>query len=378
MTLNEFGKDEILLTLVWQPNAVAAVPDISSLFVCLFEPAIQLFFALLLLGSLFPDTRMLAGQPQPGHVVAAMAGCFAKEFKTLSVAELGWVLRLHRGSLGAEQDAENGWIWVMLMEMDACVTRALSFKAFVSLSKQYFAAYRRGIITFDVMRRYCASKDIRKKPKDFANEHGFYSFFVMCRSSSARPGVYYRVKTTFWRIKTLRSLKYVVDAAKGELPRRVFERNSGTDCWIEAMVWQVIRFAAMGIEKTKAVMIFFRNRIYGKRLPVSWLGSHIYTVVAAMAGILFRGTTVIWLRKFEPNTIMRRSDSVKKLNLAIPNKEAEVLLLYKDLANHCDCYSIVCFALTAAARFIDANQTVGEKVTACVPFDGCCGIDRDG
>ncbi|GKB40320.1 hypothetical protein Tco_0885262 [Tanacetum coccineum] len=60
---------------------------------------------------------------------------------------------------------------------------------------------------------------------------------------------------------------------------------------------------------------------------------------------------------------MRRSDSVKKLNLAIPNKEAEHRML---------------LLLTAAARFIDANQTVGEKVTACVPFDGCCGIDRDG
>ncbi|GJZ92813.1 hypothetical protein Tco_0664878 [Tanacetum coccineum] len=50
MTLNEFGKDEILRTLAWQPIAVAAVSDISSLFVCLSEPATQLFFALLILG----------------------------------------------------------------------------------------------------------------------------------------------------------------------------------------------------------------------------------------------------------------------------------------------------------------------------------------
>ncbi|GJT15994.1 hypothetical protein Tco_0874700 [Tanacetum coccineum] len=35
------------------------------------------------------------------------------------------------------------------------------------------------------------------------------------------------------------------------------------------------------------MMIFSRNHFCGTQLPVSWLGNHIYTVVAAMASILW-------------------------------------------------------------------------------------------
>ncbi|GJZ99384.1 probable serine/threonine-protein kinase [Tanacetum coccineum] len=194
MTLNEFGKDEILRTLAWQPIAVAAG--------CLASFVIKIVFDYIPLRCDIDAPSM----PPLLSLPLSMAcddsdGCVLKQ--ELKRVDLGYVDG--DGSLGNS-----------------------------SLELQ----------SFHVKRRYSA-EGYQEKPKDFANDTAIVS--VMCdrlRTSwtevlevkkcssdliEVRLELFRsRVKTTFWRIKTLRSLKYVVDVAEGELPRRVFERNSGT------------------------------------------------------------------------------------------------------------------------------------------------------
>ncbi|GJS27008.1 hypothetical protein Tco_0487628 [Tanacetum coccineum] len=48
-----------------------------------------------------------------------------------------------------------------------------------------------------------------------------------------------------------------------------------------------IVYSPFGMEKTKAMMIFFRIRVCGTQLPIAWLGNHVYTTIAAMVCILW-------------------------------------------------------------------------------------------
>nr|GEZ06282.1 hypothetical protein [Tanacetum cinerariifolium] len=49
-----------------------------------------------------------------------------------------------------------------------------------------------------------------------------------------------------------------------------------------------IVYIPFGMEKMKAMMIFFRIRVCGTQLPITWLGNHVYTTVAAMVGKLVK------------------------------------------------------------------------------------------
>ncbi|GJX17293.1 hypothetical protein Tco_0218125 [Tanacetum coccineum] len=72
-----------------------------------------------------------------------------------------------------------------------------------------------------------------------------------------------------------------------------------------------------------AMMIFFRICVCGTQLPISWLGNHVYTVVAAMVGIRHQGTYTTIILDIKEHK--KDAPGVVSLDDVYPDQISEIL-----------------------------------------------------